>query len=55
MMYVSKMITTTDKGRVYAFGRVFSGVVATGLKVQIMGPNYILGRKEDFFVKPIER
>jgi len=44
-LYVSKMVPTTDKGRFYAFGRVFSGVVATGLKVQIMGPNYVPGKK----------
>merc|ERR1711915_340509 len=30
MMYVSKMVPTSDKGRFYAFGRVFSGTVATG-------------------------
>jgi hypothetical protein len=30
MMYVSKMVPTSDKGRFYAFGRVFSGTIATG-------------------------
>jgi elongation factor 2 len=25
MLYVSKMVPTSDKGRFYAFGRVFSG------------------------------
>merc|ERR1719476_292956 len=34
MMYVSKMIPTSDKGRFYAFGRVFSGTIATGQKVR---------------------
>merc|ERR1719218_157333 len=29
MMYVSKMVPTSDKGRFYAFGRVFSGTIAT--------------------------
>jgi len=33
MMYVSKMIPAADKGRFYAFGRVFSGRIATGRKV----------------------
>merc|ERR1719335_513328 len=47
MMYVSKMVPTSDKGRFYAFGRVFSGKVATGQKCRIMGPNYIPGKKED--------
>ena len=30
MMYVSKMVPTTDRGRFFAFGRVFSGTIATG-------------------------
>jgi len=55
MMYVSKMVPTSDKGRFYAFGRVFSGTIKTGLKVRIMGPNYIPGKKEDLFVKNIQR
>jgi len=45
MMYISKMVPTSDKGRFYAFGRVFSGKVATGMKARIMGPNYIPGKK----------
>ena len=49
MMYVSKMVPTTDKGRFYAFGRVFSGTVATGMKARIMGPNYVHGKKEDLY------
>ena len=55
MMYISKMVPTTDKGRFYAFGRVFSGTVATGLKSRIMGPNYVPGKKEDLYVKQIQR
>jgi elongation factor 2 len=55
MMYVSKMVPTSDKGRFYAFGRVFSGTIKTGLKVRIMGPNYIPGKKEDLFIKNIQR
>lgn len=34
MMYVSKMIPSSDKGRFFAFGRVFSGKITTGHKVQ---------------------
>jgi len=45
MMYISKMVPTSDKGRFYAFGRVFSGTVATGQKVRLMGPNYVPGKK----------
>lgn len=55
MLYVSKMVPTSDKGRFYAFGRVFSGTVRSGLKVRIQGPNYTPGRKEDLFVKSIQR
>lgn len=55
MMYISKMVPTSDKGRFYAFGRVFSGIVATGQKVRIMGPNYIPGKKEDLYEKTIQR
>lgn len=55
MIYISKMVPTSDKGRFYAFGRVFSGCVSTGLKVRIMGPNYTPGKKEDLYLKAIQR
>merc|ERR1719434_651358 len=55
MMYVSKMIPTADKGRFYAFGRVFSGTIATGQKVRIQGPGYKPGSKENLNVKSIQR
>jgi elongation factor 2 len=55
MIFISKMIPTNDKGRFYAFGRVFSGVVATGQKVRIMGPNYKPGSKNDLNIKNIQR
>jgi len=55
MMYVSKMVPTSDKGRFYAFGRVFSGIVQTGMKARIMGPNFVPGKKEDLYVKSIQR
>jgi elongation factor 2 len=55
MMYVSKMVPTSDKGRFYAFGRVFAGKVATGQKARIMGPNYLPGKKEDLYEKTIQR
>lgn len=54
-MYISKMVPTTDKGRFYAFGRVFSGKVATGQKCRIMGPNYVPGKKDDLNCKQIQR
>jgi len=55
MMYVSKMVPSSDKGRFFAFGRVFSGRVATGMKARIMGPNYVPGKKDDLFNKSIQR
>ena len=55
MLYVSKMVPTSDKGRFYAFGRVFSGTVRGGLKVRIQGPNYVPGSKNDLFVKSVQR
>merc|ERR1712025_969658 len=55
MMYISKMVPTSDKGRFYAFGRVFAGKIATGQKVRIMGPNFTPGKKEDLYEKSIQR
>merc|ERR1719241_13612 len=55
MMYVSKMVPTSDKGRFYAFGRVFSGTIGTGQKVRIQGPSYKPGGKEGLSLKNIQR
>jgi len=55
MMYVSKMVPTSDKGRFYAFGRVFSGTIRTGGKARICGPNYVPGNKHDCVIKNIQR
>ncbi|KAL9139527.1 Eukaryotic elongation factor 2, partial [Amphidinium carterae] len=55
MVYISKMIPTSDKGRFYAFGRVFSGTIATGQKVRIQGPYYKPGGKEDLNIKNVQR
>lgn len=55
MVFISKMIPTNDKGRFFAFGRVFGGTAATGQKVRIMGPNYVPGSKVDLNVKNIQR
>ncbi|EJC98716.1 P-loop containing nucleoside triphosphate hydrolase protein [Fomitiporia mediterranea MF3/22] len=55
VLYVSKMVPTSDKGRFYAFGRVFSGTVKSGPKYRIQGPNYIPGKKEDLFQKAVQR
>ncbi|EDW00586.1 eukaryotic translation elongation factor 2 [Drosophila grimshawi] len=55
MMYISKMVPTSDIGRFYAFGRVFAGKVSTGQKCRLMGPNYVHGKKEDLCEKAIQR
>jgi elongation factor 2 len=55
MMYVSKMVPTSEKGRFYAFGRVFSGTVETGGMVRIMGPDFVHGKKTDLYLKKIQR
>ena len=50
IMYVSKMIPNTQKGRFFAFGRVFGGTISTGQKVRVLGPEYVPGRKTDLFI-----
>ncbi|KAK7455739.1 translation elongation factor 2 [Stygiomarasmius scandens] len=56
VLYVSKMVPSSDPGRFYAFGRVFSGTVRCGQRVRIQGPNYVPGNgKVDLFVKDIQR
>jgi elongation factor 2 len=54
MVYISKMMPTSDKGRFYAFGRVFSGIVQTGQKARIMGPDYVLGKKDYLYINNIQ-
>ncbi|KAM5531720.1 hypothetical protein V8D89_014640 [Ganoderma adspersum] len=53
--YISKMVPTSDKGRFYAFGRIFSGTVRAGPKIRIQGPNYVPGKKDDLYVKSVQR
>ena len=55
MVYVSKMVKTSEKGRFIAFGRVFSGTVKSGTQVRIMGPNYVPGKSGDLYCKSIQR
>lgn len=56
MLYISKMVPTADKGRFFAFGRIFSGKVRSGQKVRIMGNNYVVGKKTDLYEdKPVQR
>jgi len=55
VMYVSKMVPTPDKTRFYAFGRVFSGTIVSGMKCRILGPNFEFGKKDDLYAKSIQR
>lgn len=55
MMYIFKLVPTSDEGRFDTFRGVFLGLVPTGLKVRIMGPNYTPGKEEDLHLKPIQR
>jgi elongation factor 2 len=55
MVYVSKMVPASDRGRFFAFGRVFSGKVENGQKVRIMGPDYVPGKNVDLYVKSVQR
>lgn len=55
MMFVSKMVPTSDFSRFYAFGRVFSGTVKPGVSLKIMGPNYKIDGVEDVFYKNVQK
>ena len=55
VLYVSKMVPTSERGRFYAFGRVFSGTVRSGSKYRIQGPNYVPGKKDDLFIGVVQR
>jgi len=55
MMYISKMIPTSDGSRFYAFGRVFSGTVEASKKVRILGPNFVPGKKDDCYEQNIQK
>jgi len=55
MMYISKMVPTSEKGRFYAFGRVFGGTITTGHTVRIQGPDFVQGKKTDLYIKKVQR
>ncbi|XP_068210064.1 translation elongation factor 2-like isoform X2 [Palaemon carinicauda] len=54
MMCVSKMVPTSDKGRFYAFGRVFSGRVKSTQNVRILGRTHIYGTKSDIYENSVQ-
>lgn len=55
MVYISKMIPTSDKSRFYAFGRVFSGTLSMGQKVHVFGPTHVKGRKSSIHDETVQR
>jgi len=55
MMYISKQVPTSDKGRFYSYGRVFSGKISTGLKVRMLGSNFKPGSKSDVYEGNVQR
>ena len=55
IVYIAKMVETSERGRFYAVGRVFGGTIEVGKKVNIMGLNYTADKKDDFFIKPVRR
>ncbi|CAG7849711.1 Elongation factor 2 Short=EF-2 [Serendipita indica DSM 11827] len=55
VLYVAKMVPASEKGRFYAFGRVFSGTVRSGLNIRVQGPNYLPGKRNDLFVTSVEQ
>ncbi|GER42187.1 elongation factor 2 [Striga asiatica] len=54
MLYVCKMIPTSDKKKLLALSHVFSRKVSTGLSVRIMGLNYQPTKKEGQYSKSVE-
>ena len=40
VLHVSKMLPSSEEGRLYVLGCVFSGSISAGCKVRVQGPNY---------------
>lgn len=55
VVYISKIVPTSEKDHFYALGRVFSGTVKHGMRIRIQGPKYLPGKKQDLFVDSIQR
>jgi len=55
MMYISKQVPSSDKGRFLSYGRIFSGKVSTGLKVRMLGANFKVGSKQDVYEGNVQR
>ncbi|KAH6911472.1 hypothetical protein BKA70DRAFT_1370669 [Coprinopsis sp. MPI-PUGE-AT-0042] len=54
VLFVSRAVATSDKGRFYAFGRIFSGTVKAGQQIRIQGHDYVPGRRADWSTGTVE-
>lgn len=54
IMYICKMVPTSNRGWFYTFGQVCSGLVSTDLTVRIMGTNYTPVKEKDLYLKPLQ-
>ena len=52
-MAVSKMYSSPDCSRFYAFGRVMSGTLHTGDRVRVLGEHYSVFDEEDMSVETV--
>lgn len=51
---ISKMVPNpNDEAKFIAFGRVLSGIISAGKKVNFLAPNYTIGKNFDLYQKAI--
>lgn len=55
VIFISKMVPTREAGRFYAFGRVFSGTITSGMHVSVLGTNYVHGARDDLYQTTISK
>ncbi|KAH3744087.1 elongation factor 2 [Pelomyxa schiedti] len=55
LVYVSRFVPLSYRGRFLALCRVFSGTFDDTVTVRIMGPNYLPGKKDCLFRKTLQR
>lgn len=55
MMYISRLVPSSEEGSLYAFGRIYSGTVRSGQKVYVRGPKSITGKKNESKEETVER
>ncbi|KAG1720110.1 P-loop containing nucleoside triphosphate hydrolase protein [Suillus occidentalis] len=48
-------VETLYERMLYAFGRVFSGTIRSGPKIRTQGLNFVPGKKDNLFIKSIQR